>query len=256
MKDVIQINRFLQSELTTRYLHEVTAVDAAVWLEQARLLMDSPNRPGKPLRDLLRNGKIDGAYRNGRYWFVRKVERLKAESPSPVLADILDNGLKVVFVGTAIGDKSAAKKHYYAHPTNCFYSVIHESGIVPVRPAPKEDIFLPRYGVGLTDIVKTLHTSNDKELGTDMLAASITYLIDRISNVNPAVVCFNGKTAYEAFAGRKSESCGLAPETIGQSSVFVVPSTSGRVSANKAFGVHTRLGWFQELSVLLKELRP
>ena len=38
----------------------VAAVDAARWLDDAGLLKDSALRPGKPLRDMLRTGMIDG----------------------------------------------------------------------------------------------------------------------------------------------------------------------------------------------------
>lgn len=55
------INEFLQSELSKRNLASVTAVEAAKWLDKAGLLKDSTDRPGKPLRDLLRAGKIKGA---------------------------------------------------------------------------------------------------------------------------------------------------------------------------------------------------
>jgi hypothetical protein len=75
---VVDINEFLQRELGRRRLHEVPAVSAASWLQNAHLLRDSTSRPGKPLRDLLRAGVIDGSDQrpprpNGR-WFIKKME--------------------------------------------------------------------------------------------------------------------------------------------------------------------------------------
>lgn len=68
------INDFLQSELARRDIASVTAVEAAQWLDLMGLLNDSKDRPGKPLRDLLRAGKILGAEQgsNSR-WEIREV---------------------------------------------------------------------------------------------------------------------------------------------------------------------------------------
>ena len=69
-----EISAFLQAELRRRALSEVPAVEAARWLDAAGLLKDSDSRPGKPLRDLLRAGRVAGTEQrppisNGR-WFI------------------------------------------------------------------------------------------------------------------------------------------------------------------------------------------
>jgi hypothetical protein len=49
----------------------VTAVEAASELDRLKLLRDSADRRGLPLRHLLRAGKIDHAYQEGgRWWFI------------------------------------------------------------------------------------------------------------------------------------------------------------------------------------------
>jgi hypothetical protein len=69
--DVDAINAHIQQQLRIRGQQEATAVEAAVWLDQASLLKDSASRPGKPLRDLLRAGVIRGQRQdtNSR-WFI------------------------------------------------------------------------------------------------------------------------------------------------------------------------------------------
>jgi TDG/mug DNA glycosylase family protein len=72
-----RIDAFLQSELARRGLDEVTAVEAARWLDEAGLLADSPHRPGLPLRNLLRAGSIQNGeqrppQRYGRWFIVRR----------------------------------------------------------------------------------------------------------------------------------------------------------------------------------------
>ncbi len=72
--DVEQINEHIQAELRRRERSEVAAVEAGRWLDEAGLLRDSDSRRGRPLRDLLRAGLIEGQRQepNGR-WFIDRV---------------------------------------------------------------------------------------------------------------------------------------------------------------------------------------
>lgn len=77
MPDPEGIAAFLQRRLHQSGLDEVTAVEAAVWLDDAGVLKDSRTRPGLPLRELLRAGKIRHAeqrppFPNGRWYIVRE----------------------------------------------------------------------------------------------------------------------------------------------------------------------------------------
>jgi hypothetical protein len=68
------IGDFLQEELRRRGMLEVPAVEAAGWLDRAGLLRDSKQRPGLPLRNLLRADRIPGQRQdtNSR-WFIDRV---------------------------------------------------------------------------------------------------------------------------------------------------------------------------------------
>lgn len=72
--ETIEINRFLQGELARKGIDEVSAVEAASWLDRSGLLADRPERRGATLRALLRRGEIDGAVqrppRRHGSWFV------------------------------------------------------------------------------------------------------------------------------------------------------------------------------------------
>lgn len=77
--DHIEIGTFLQRELRRRRQLEVTAVEAAAWLDRARVLDDSASRPGLPLRRLLRAHRIPGAEQrpprpHGR-WYITQLGR-------------------------------------------------------------------------------------------------------------------------------------------------------------------------------------
>jgi hypothetical protein len=72
-----RVNEFLQARLREYGLEEVRAVEAAAWLDTAGLLGDSGSRPGLPLRNMLREGLIDGSQQRpsqayGR-WFITRV---------------------------------------------------------------------------------------------------------------------------------------------------------------------------------------
>ena len=76
MPDIARINDYLQRRLQRELRQEITAVDAAKWLDQSGLLRDRPQRPGLPLRNLLRAGLIQCAEQRpaqpyGRWWIRR-----------------------------------------------------------------------------------------------------------------------------------------------------------------------------------------
>lgn len=140
-----------------------------------------------------------------------------------VLPDLLRPGLRAVFCGTAAGTASARARAYYAGPGNRFWSVLHEIGLTPTQLTPSEFKRLPEHGIGLTDICKVLHGS-DEEVGT--VEFDVARLEAQISGVEPANLAFNGKNAARG-ALERSVDYGLQPERIGGASVWVLPSTSG-----------------------------
>jgi len=71
MADVERVNKFLKDYLRRTKRCELTAVEANQLLDEAGILGDSRNRPGLPLRRLLRAGKICCAGKKGRFWFIR-----------------------------------------------------------------------------------------------------------------------------------------------------------------------------------------
>jgi len=68
---LVRINAALQRLASTEPDGTIRAVPAARELDRLGLLKDSDQRPGLPLRKLLRAGRIENAYQeNGRWWFV------------------------------------------------------------------------------------------------------------------------------------------------------------------------------------------
>lgn len=74
MANIELIIKCIDSYLDYKKVDKVSAVEAARILDRANILHDNSSRPGLPLRNLLRDGKIPHAYqlpngRNGR-WFI------------------------------------------------------------------------------------------------------------------------------------------------------------------------------------------
>jgi TDG/mug DNA glycosylase family protein len=140
-----------------------------------------------------------------------------------VLPDILVPGLRVVFCGTAAGSASARAKAYYAGPGNRFWATLEETGLTPVRLESAEFRRLPEFGIGLTDICKVLHGS-DQEVGT--VEFDVDGLRQRLAAAEPANLAFNGKNSARG-ALERDVSYGPQEEQIGGATVWVLPSTSG-----------------------------
>jgi len=73
LASVAEINRYLSQKFEDEGNTEIDAITAGRWLNERGLLKDSGQRPGLPLRKLLRAGKINGAYQYpNRRWVIRQ----------------------------------------------------------------------------------------------------------------------------------------------------------------------------------------
>ncbi len=80
MVNMDEINQFLQDRLKRSGCDSVGAVEASEWLDEAGLLHNSADRPGKPLRNLLRNGMLVGQRQeSNKRWFIDYVYGISAE---------------------------------------------------------------------------------------------------------------------------------------------------------------------------------
>ena len=147
----------------------------------------------------------------------------------PILPDVLETGLKVVFCGTAVGTQSAKARCYYAGQGNKFWQTLRAIGLTPRQFAPREFPLLLQYGVGLTDL-------NQRSFGADrplrFSGEDRDLLRAKIIHFRPRVIAFTSKTAAEKFFERPM-SLGRQVEPIGFSLVFVLPSTSGLANRTK-----------------------
>lgn len=170
-------------------------------------------------------------------------------APNETLPDLLADDLDVVFIGSAVGEKSARRGHYYSHPTNSFWKLLYKAGFTPIRLRPDQDTEVLRYGIGISDLVKDVAQSNDDGLnfskGGEVLA--------RVASRSPGWIAFNGigvgKQAAK-YCGVSTTLHGHQRWTVAGIRVFVLPSSS---SANSRVVIEgkTKVEWWGELRQLI-----
>jgi TDG/mug DNA glycosylase family protein len=148
-----------------------------------------------------------------------------ARKPNFILPDMLENGLSLVFCGTAAGTVSARQGQYYAHPQNRFWNILHRTGLTPRQLAPSEYARLLEWRIGLTDIAKTVF-GMDKELPPQSLGRiACENLRARITEFQPRMLAFTSLTAGRSLLGPRA-GFGVQKETIGSTRLWILPSPS------------------------------
>jgi TDG/mug DNA glycosylase family protein len=165
-----------------------------------------------------------------------------------ILPDYLTSGLDVVFCGTAAGRVSAQKGHYYANPGNRFWSILAEVGLTPRRLAPDDDRLVNGYGLGLTDLAKTVY-GQDCDIPHE--AWDIAGLFDRLKAVTPRVLAFTSLTAARLALQDKTLGCGPLPPVaaLPKTTLWALPSPSGLARS------HFSAEPWKELAIWVRESR-
>ena len=164
------------------------------------------------------------------------------------LPDYLRRGMKLVIVGCNPGERSARLGHHYAGRSNTFWPLMYKSGIVPEQISYNDDRRVIEFGIGLTNLVGRWTKSMD-EIHREEFAEGRIVLAQKLEDLVPRVIAFNGKAVYEKFAQRTCK-LGLQKETLYGARVFVLPSTSGL----NATGDGVKLRYFRKLARVVEEL--
>jgi TDG/mug DNA glycosylase family protein len=168
---------------------------------------------------------------------------IPAEPTESAVPDVLAPGLTAIFCGINPGRVSAAAAAHFANPRNDFWRLLYDSGLTPRLLAPDEQFDLPRYGYGLTNAApRTTRGSSDLRRADFAGAADRLERIAR--DLAPRTIAFVGKEAYRGAFDERPE-LGLQARSLGETSLFVLPSTS---PANASVAYAERLRWFHELA--------
>jgi len=158
--------------------------------------------------------------------------------------------MKMVLVGSNPGDRSARVGHYYAGRGNQFWPIMYESGVIPEPIGYEDDRRIVEFGIGMTDLVKR-PTKAMEEIERQEFAEGRVLLAQKLEELRPRVIAFNGKMVYEKFAGRECK-LGLQKELLYGAQVFVLPSTSGQNGGSEKA---VKMRYFKKLALLLKHLK-
>lgn len=154
--------------------------------------------------------------------------------------------MRVVFCGINPGRVSAAAHAPFANPRNDFWRLLHASGFTPRLLEPHEFRKLLTFGIGLTNAARRT-TRGSSDLRAADFAGAQERLEALAAELHPRVIAFVGKAAYQGVF-RERAAHGLQERRLGDTSLFVLPSTS---PANAAVAWDERLRWFRALHDLV-----
>jgi TDG/mug DNA glycosylase family protein len=172
------------------------------------------------------------------------------------LTDAIEPGVRVILVGINPGVISATTGHHFAGPTNRFWGLLYESGIVPEPITHEDDVRLPEWGIGMTNLIAR------PSPGIDVLAPQEyvdgwKILEKKIDRYRPRIVAFVGVTMYRALwkvlghARAPEIKPGLQQAIVHGARIFVLPNPSGR---NAHFSYEAMVASFRELGRAMKRL--
>jgi double-stranded uracil-DNA glycosylase len=164
------------------------------------------------------------------------------------IADVLAEGLRVMFVGINPGLYSGAVGHHFARPGNRFWKALHGSGFTANEWSPFDDRVLVTVGLGITNLVDRT-TASAAELTGHELRAGREVLDAKIARYRPASVAILGITAYRIGFGRPDAELGPQDESVAGSRVWVLPNPSG-------LNAHHQLGDLVRRFGELRRARP
>lgn len=178
------------------------------------------------------------------------MEKSRGDLGLPPLRPLIKNGLKVLFVGFNPGQRSAEIGHYYGHPGNRFWWLLHQAGFTDRRFRPEEDSLLLDLGFGLTDIV-TRPSKSSNDLAGWELREGRQDLLDKMHTFRPAVACYNGIGVYKAAAEKAKVTYGQQADAVVSGVIdFVAASPSGRSREP----IESKLRLYRQLYELVQSL--
>jgi TDG/mug DNA glycosylase family protein len=155
------------------------------------------------------------------------------------IPDVIQPGLKVLFVGINPGLYSGATGRHFARPGNRFWPTLHRAGFTPRQLAPDETSELLRLGIGITNLVNRT-TATAAELGHDELRAGAERLRLTVRGHRPQAVAILAVSGFRIAFDRPKATIGRQPEPLEGAEVWVLPNPSG-LNANYQLPQLTRL---------------
>ncbi|MBB4932174.1 TDG/mug DNA glycosylase family protein [Lipingzhangella halophila] len=142
------------------------------------------------------------------------------------IPDVIAPGLDVLFCGINPGLYSGYTGHHFARPGNRFWPALYRAGCTPRQLSPGEQDLLPRYGLGITNLVARA-TARADELTAAELREGGEALAATLAEYRPGALAVLGVTAYRRAFGRPKAEIGAQPDRVADTPVWVLPNPSG-----------------------------
>ncbi|GIP60021.1 mismatch-specific DNA-glycosylase [Paenibacillus woosongensis] len=162
------------------------------------------------------------------------------------IADHLDFGLSIVFIGFNPSIRSGQVGHHYANPRNNFWRILHSSGLTPRLYQASEDGELLKLGYGFTNIVAR-PTKGAEDITREEYAEGRTILRAKLEKYRPGVACFVGKGVYTEYSRKSQVEWGFQENPVVEGiHEFVAPSSSGlvRMPMSEIVDIYKKLNAF------------
>ena len=149
------------------------------------------------------------------------------------LPDLIDERVRLLFVGYNPGLLSVAVQAHFAPRGNRFYPALLRAGITDHLIdaagglAESDRAYLLRRGIGITSLVARA-TAGADELSAAELTEGARALASRVARFSPAVVAVLGITAYRTAFAQPRAVLGRQAADLAGAQVWVVPNPSGR----------------------------
>jgi double-stranded uracil-DNA glycosylase len=148
-----------------------------------------------------------------------------------------------MLVGINPGIMSATTGHHFAGPSNRFWGLLYAGGIVPEPITHEDDVRLPEWGIGMTNLVAR-PTPGIDTLTPIEYQEGWKILEKKIERFRPEIVAFIGVTMYRALWRVLEQTALGRPKPLGEGGpvikpgfqnatvhgarLFVLPNPSGR----------------------------
>ncbi len=146
--------------------------------------------------------------------------------------DLIEPGVRLLFVGINPGLWTAAANAHFARPGNRFWPALALAGITRERMdvsggmSAEDRAELVAAGVGITNLVPYA-TARADELTPAQVRAAAGSLTTTVRRFEPSVVAVLGLTAYRRAFGRPRARQGRQPDDLAGAQLWVLPNPSG-----------------------------
>jgi len=164
-----------------------------------------------------------------------------------LLDDVVGETPLVVFCGMANLCSPTRHDHHYGGPGNAFYRLLHAAGLTDELLAPADELRLPSYGLGVTDLVVERAPDVPRRTHVDVLAA-------KVEAWSPEWLAMTSKTVAGELAralGHRPPGLGPAGWDLAGAPVFVLPGPSGANQRRSYDGRPDRVSWWGDLAALV-----